>query len=114
MAGFVLDDLDLLALDDQGADVVERDVPALRRVVQTAVRVLLDQAFLAHEEAVYLRLPALHKRRERQPGGNGPPLSGGGESPQAALRATWTASSIRPANCAWLSVASLTNSFERL
>ena len=48
VAGLVLDDPDLLALDDQAADVVERDVPALRRVVQATVRVLLDQAFLAH------------------------------------------------------------------
>ena len=48
MPGLVLDHLDLLALDDQRADVVERDVPALRCVVETTIRVLLDQAFLRH------------------------------------------------------------------
>jgi hypothetical protein len=47
-ARLVLDDADLLALDDEQADVVEGDVAALRSVVQATVRVLLDEAFLAH------------------------------------------------------------------
>jgi hypothetical protein len=48
VARLVLDDPQLLALHDQGADVVEGNVPALRRVVQATVRVLLDQALFAH------------------------------------------------------------------
>src|SRR5688572_22927514 len=65
MPRLVLDHLDLLALYDQGADVVEGDVPALGGVVQAPVRVFLDQTFLAHEEAVYLTLPALHQKQKR-------------------------------------------------
>jgi hypothetical protein len=61
LAGLVLDDPDLLTLDDQAPDVVERDVAALRSVVQPTVRVLLDQAFLAHGGAVYLSPAAVHE-----------------------------------------------------
>src|SRR5262249_4438393 len=54
--GLVLDHLDALARDHQFADVVERDVPALRRVVETAVRIFFYQAFFAHGAASILFL----------------------------------------------------------
>ena len=48
----VFDHLHALAGDHHVADVVERDVTALRGVVQAPVRIFLDQAFFAHARLV--------------------------------------------------------------
>jgi hypothetical protein len=44
----VFDHLHAHARDHQIADVVERDVTALRGVVQAPVRIFLDEPFFAH------------------------------------------------------------------
>jgi hypothetical protein len=45
LVGLVLDDTDLLACHDQVADVLERDVPALRGVVEAPIRIFFDHSF---------------------------------------------------------------------
>src|ERR1700733_12264019 len=46
--GLVVDDLDVVALPDHLADLIERDVPAMLRVVELAVRVALDDPRFRH------------------------------------------------------------------
>ncbi len=46
--GLVVDDLDVVALPDHLADLIERDVPAVLRVVELAVRVTLDDPRFRH------------------------------------------------------------------
>ena len=48
LVGLVFDHSHLFTRDDHAADVVQRDMPALRCIVEAAIGVLLDQAWFAH------------------------------------------------------------------
>src|SRR5476649_1433525 len=52
LAAFI-DDAEVNALEHQPANVVQRDIAALHRIVEPPVRVLLDDANLAHAEVLY-------------------------------------------------------------
>src|SRR6185312_2601146 len=45
----VIDDLDVIAIANHLADLVERDVPAVLRIVELAVRVALDDPRVRHD-----------------------------------------------------------------
>ncbi len=53
--GLVVDDLDVVAVADHLADLIERDVPAVLRVVELAIGVSLDDPRLGHG-----RSPGVH------------------------------------------------------
>ena len=46
--GLVVGDLDVVAVADHRADLIERDVPAVLRIVELSVRVTLDDPRVRH------------------------------------------------------------------